>query len=103
MYKISDEVINFIKKTMKPCRVDIAAGGKSIDEATILRGVLQRDALSPLSFVIMMILLNHILIKSFARYNLSKLKEKINPIIYMDNTKLFAKNEKNNWKPYFSR
>ena len=38
--------------------------------------------------------LNHILRKCTARYKLSKLQEKINHLMYIDNSKLFAKNEK---------
>ena len=47
MYKISDEVINFIEKTMKISRVELTAGGKSLAEAKIQRGIFQGDALSP--------------------------------------------------------
>ena len=35
MYKISDEVINFIEKTMKTWRVELTAGGRSLAEAKI--------------------------------------------------------------------
>ena len=38
--------------------------------------------------------LNHIFRKCTAGYKLSKLKEKINHLIYMDDIKLFAKNKK---------
>ena len=38
--------------------------------------------------------LNRILKKCIAGYKLSKLQEKINPLLYMDDIKLFAKNEK---------
>ena len=41
-----------------------------------------------------MIPLNHILRKCTAGYRLSKLQEKINYLMYMDDIKLFAKNEK---------
>ena len=47
MYKISDEVLNFIKKTMKTCRVELAAGGRSLTETNIQRGIFQGKALSP--------------------------------------------------------
>ena len=50
MYKISDEVMTFIEKTMKIWRVELTAGGK--------RGIFQGDALSPLLLVIAMIPLN---------------------------------------------
>ena len=72
MYKISDEVINFIekKKKMKTLRVELTAGEREVAEAEIQRGIFQGDALSPLLFIITMMPLNHILRK------LQKLKKK---------------------------
>ena len=46
MYKISDEVIKFIEETMKNWRVKLTAGGKSLVEVKIQRGMFQGDALS---------------------------------------------------------
>ena len=91
MYKISHEVINFIEQTMKTWRVELTAGGRSIAETKIQRGIFQRDALSPLLFIIAMMPLNHILRKCAAGYKLSRSQEKINHLIYMDDIKLFAK------------
>ena len=48
MYKISDEVITFIEKTMKTWRVELTTGGRSLAEEKILRGIFQGDALSTL-------------------------------------------------------
>ena len=48
MYKISHEVINFIEKTMQTWRVELTAGGRSLVEAKIQRGIFQGDALSHL-------------------------------------------------------
>ena len=45
MYKISDEVINFIGKTMQTWRVDLTASGKSLAQVKIQRGIFQGDAL----------------------------------------------------------
>ena len=47
IYKISDEVIKFIEKTMKTWRVELTAGGRSLAETKIERGIFQGDALSP--------------------------------------------------------
>ena len=92
MYKILHEVINFIKKNMKNWIVELTAGGKSLAETKIQRGIFQGDALS--LFIIAMMPLNHILRKCTAGYKLSTSREKINHLMYMDDVKLFAKNGK---------
>ena len=94
MYKISHEVINFIEKTMQTWRVELTAGGRSLAETKIQRGIFQGDALSPLLFIIAMMPLNHTLRKCIAGYKLSRSQEKINHLMYMDDIKLFTKNEK---------
>ena len=94
MYKISDEVINFIEKTMKTWRVELTAGGRRLAEAKIQRDIFQGDALSPLLFIIAMMPLNHILRKCTAGYKRSRSQEKINHLMYTNDMKLFAKNEK---------
>ena len=53
-----DEVINFIEKTMKIWRVELTAGGESMAERKIQRGMFQGDTQSPLLFVVVMIPLN---------------------------------------------
>ena len=72
MYKISDEVINFIEKTMKTWKVKLTKEGRSLVEAKIQRDIFQGDALSLLLFIIAMMPLNHILRKCTAGYKLSK-------------------------------
>ena len=94
IYKISHEVINFIEKTMQTWRVKLTAGGRSLAETKIQRRIFQGDALSPLLFIIAMMPLNHILRKCTAGYKLSRSQEKINHLMYIDDTKKFAKNEK---------
>ena len=79
---------------MKTWRAELTAGGRSLAEAKVQRSIFHGDALSPLLFIIAMMPLNHILRKCTAGYNLSRLQEKINHLMYMDDIKLFAKNEK---------
>ena len=59
IYKISDEVINFITEAMKNWKMELTAEGKTLAEGKIQRGIFHGDALSSLLFVIAMILLNH--------------------------------------------
>ena len=94
MYKLSHEVINFTEKTMQTWRAELTAGGRSLAERKIQRGIFQGDALSPLLFIIAMMPLNHIHRKCTAVYKLSRLQENINHLMYMDAVKLFTKNEK---------
>ena len=94
MYKISNETINFIEKNMKNCRVELTAGRKSLAETKIRRGIFQGDAILPLLFIIAIMPLNHILRKCTTGYKLSRSKEKVNQLLYMDDIKLFTKNEK---------
>ena len=93
MYKISHEIINSIEKNMKNWRVEITTGRKSLAETKIQRGIFQGEALSPLLFIIAMMPLNPILRKCTAGYKLRS-QEKIHHLMYMDDIKLFAKNEK---------
>ena len=78
MYKISDEVLNFIMKTMKMWRVEMTAGGISLSEAKVQRGIFQGDTLSPLLFIIAMMLLNHLLRKCTAGYKQTKKDQSLN-------------------------
>ena len=94
MNKISHETINFIEKTMKNWRVELTEGGKRSTETKIQRGIFQGDALSHLLFIIAMMPLNYILRNCTTRYKLSRSQDKINHLMYMDDIKLFAKNEK---------
>ena len=97
MYKIINEFVQFIEKTMNSWRVELTAGGISLVEEKIQRGIFHGEALSPLIFVIAMMPLSNILRKCTAGYKLSKSQEKIDYLMYMDN--LTLKTKKNNWKP----
>ena len=79
---------------MKTWKVKLTAGGRSFAETKIQSGIFQGDALSPLLFIIAMMPLNHIHRKCTAGYKLSRSQEKITQLMYMDDIKLFAKNEK---------
>ena len=76
---------------MQTWRVELTTGEEAL---LIQRLIFQGYALSPLLFIISMMPLTHILRKCAAGYKLSRSQEKINHLMYMDDIKLFAKNEK---------
>ena len=60
----------------------------------IQKGIFQGDAQSLLFFVIAMMPLNHIFRKCTGGYKLNKLEKNISYLIYKEDFKLFAQNEK---------
>ena len=81
MYKISDQIILFMEKTMHTWRVELTAGVQSLGDVKIQRGIFHGEVLSPLLFVMIMMSLNRILRKCSAEYKLGKSREKINYLI----------------------
>ena len=79
---------------MENKRVELTARGKGFTASKIQRGIFGGDSLSPLLFVITMVPLSHMLRKCTGGYHPHKSQEKTNQRMYMDNIKLFAKNEK---------
>ena len=94
MYVISGEVRKFIENNMENWRVELTKEGKSLAKAKIQRKIFQGNGLLPLLFVITIMPLSHILRKSTDGFKVTKSQEKNNHLIYMDDIKLFAKNEK---------
>ena len=74
--------------------MELTAGGRNLAAANLQRGIFQGDALSPLLFIIAKMTLNQIFRKCTTGYKFSKSPETINHLIYIDDIKLFAKNEK---------
>ena len=78
---------------MKTWRVQLNCGDQGLGEVKINRGIFQGDSLSPLLFVACLIPLSYVLRKSEAGYTFGN-GEKINHLLFMDDLKLYAKNEK---------
>ena len=63
MYKLSDKITKLITEIMRNWKAELAAGGKTLAEVKIQRGIFQEDELSQQLFVIAMMPLNYILNK----------------------------------------
>ena len=86
--------MKFTEKTMKNWKLELTPGRKCLADEKIQRGIFLGDVLSPLLFVLAMAPLNHLHRKYTGRYKLYKSQEKINHLMYINNIKLFTKNEK---------
>ena len=75
-------------------KTQLTACGKDLGEVSIRRGIFQGDSLSPLLFVIAILPPSSILNESAAGYQLSKKEGKITHLLFMDDLKLYGRNEK---------
>ena len=90
--QVAPNVIDFVERSMKSWNTELTACGETLGTVKIKIGIFQGDSLSPLLFVLCMIPLTEILRKAKAGYILDDIK--VNHLLFMDDLKLFAKNEK---------
>ena len=90
LVQASDNILEFVKRSMANWQTELTSCGERLAKVNIRRRIFQGDILSPLLFVVCMILLTHILRKAIARYTLEG-GEKINHLLFMGNLKLYGK------------
>ena len=93
LVQVSDNVIDFIEKSMKKWQTELTSYGEILGKVNMRRGIFQGDSLSPLLFVICMIPITSVLRKVRAGYVLRGGEVKVNHLLFMDDLKLFGKNE----------
>jgi hypothetical protein len=89
---IAENIILLLESSMVNWKTELTACGETLCEVDILRGIFQGDSLSPLLFVICMIPLSSVMRKMSVGYTLGNVK--VNNLLFMDDLKLFAKQEK---------
>ena len=94
MVGVSEQIKHFLSESMEAWRVDLTYNNQSLGGVDIKRGIFQGGSLSPLLFVLCLIPLTVILQKSESAHQFSSNKEKINHLLFIDDLKLYAKNEK---------
>ena len=93
MFGVAVSVRSFVNTSMKQWNTELTASNQRLGNVKIRRGIFQGDSLSPLLFVLVMIPLTLVLRQTKASYELKKGGKKINHLLFMDDLKLFAKNE----------
>ena len=94
IYGIADNIRKFITSSMETWKTKLTANGSDLADVNIRRGIFQGDSLSPLLFVICMIPLTKILQKCREGYEFKGKQLKINHLLFMDDLKLFGKDER---------
>ena len=93
MFGIAKNLRTFLKKKMQQWGLSLTTNGEDLGEVNVKRRIFQGDNVSPLLFVLKMVLLPLILKKVNACYKWGKKEYKLNHLLFMDDLKLYAKNE----------
>ena len=93
MFKVAGNVSRLVRNSMNSWKIELSSGRETLAQVNIRRGIFQGDSFSPLLFVIALIPLALILRKCKNGYNFSRTKDKTNHLLYMDDLKIFAKEE----------
>ena len=78
---------------MKQWNTELTASNQRVGNVKIRCGIFQGDSLSPLLIALVMIPLTLMLRQTKVSYELEKGGKKINHLLFVDDLKLFAKNE----------
>jgi hypothetical protein len=93
IFGIAENVRDFLQRSMKQWKLSLTSNGEELGDVDIKRGIFQGDSLSPLLFVLSMIPLSLLLRKVNVCYEWGKKEYKLNHLLFMDDLKLFSKNE----------
>ena len=93
MFKVADNIQKCINTSMEKWETELTAGNVCLGNVEIKRGIFQGDSLSPLLFILTLIPLSMILRSDKAGYDLGKGKGVVNHLLFMDDLKLYGKNE----------
>ena len=93
MFGVAVNVRSFVNTSMKQWNTELTASNQRLGNVKIRHEIFQGDSLFPPLFVLVMIPLTLVLRQTKASYRLKKRGKKINHLLFMDDLKLFAKNE----------
>ena len=94
LFEVAKNIKSLLVNSMEKWKVMLCSGNSELGAVGIKRGIFQGDSLSPLVFVLALIPLSLILRKAKVAYEFLESKEKINHLLFMDDLKLYSRNEK---------
>ena len=93
MFGVAANVRSFVNASTKQRNTELTAGNQRLGNVKIKREIFQGDSPSPLLFVLVIIPLTLVLRQTKASNEVKQGDKKINNLLFMDDLKLFAKNE----------
>ena len=91
IFKVANNIGNVIEKSMKNWKVKLTSEAETLAKAKINRSIFQGETLSPILFGITSAPLPILLRDIKARYLFGEFRGKINPLLFMDDLKLYGK------------
>ena len=91
---IANNIKRLLKNIVGNWKTELNAYGTMVGEVNIWRGIFQGDSLSPLLFIIAIIPLTHMLRQCDTCYHLGDGHSKINHLLFMDDLKLYGRNDR---------
>ena len=93
IFGVADNMYKVLLNSMEKSKSDLTAGGENLGTVNIRRGIFQGDSSSPLLFVLALIPLTLVLKEVKVGYDLGRGQGKVNHLLFMDDLKLYGKNE----------
>ena len=94
MVVLADNIIGLIKQSMNKWKTNLHADGKLLGSVPIRRGIFQGDSFSQLLFLIALLPLTNALRETGMGYQLEKNGAKVSHQFFMNDLKLYGKNDK---------
>ena len=91
---INERIRRLSRESIKSWRIQLLSGDENLGELNTRRGIIQGDSLSQLLFVVCLLPLAHILRDAAPRYHFASNGQKVNHLLFMDDLKSYASNEK---------
>ena len=94
MIGVADNLIDLVSRSMCSWKTNLFGGGKLLGTLNIKHGIVQGDWFSPLLFRVVLIRLTLVLRESDIGYKVGRNAPKLNHLLFMDDLKIFKKDEK---------
>uniref|UniRef100_A0A1X7SUE5 Reverse transcriptase domain-containing protein n=1 Tax=Amphimedon queenslandica TaxID=400682 RepID=A0A1X7SUE5_AMPQE len=94
MFGCADNVVGCLRVSMTKWKCNLMCNKKELGSVFIRKGIFQGDSLLPLLFVLCMVPLSLVLRTVSAGYKIRDKNVRMNHLMFMDDLKLFGKNER---------